>query len=211
MQMSEAFAGAVTVSIPIFALAAGTEARALRDRLKQPDQDWERQFAAYHAEHKLNVDGPPADAVAYFRGMPGLSKRYLAERVMAIASAVVWLAVFVVLTIAELRCLVWLADGARPANQGLATFSVVSIGIAMVALIIAPATYLALPLMLPLDVIPKGLKEAVGPQLAGTTGCGFVKQVFSELEGALERAAENTKAAGQHPGDGRDAGRATTT
>lgn len=212
MQMSEAFAGAVTVSIPIFALAAGTEARALRDRLKQPDQDWERQFAAYHAEHKLNMDGPPAGAVAYFRGMPGLSKRYLAERVMAIASAVVWLAVFVVLTIAELRCLLWLADGARPGNQGLATFSVVSIGIAMVALIIAPAMYLALPLMLPLDVIPKGLKEAVGPQLAGTTGRGFVKQVFSELEGALERAAENTeKPASQHPGDGRDAGQATTT
>jgi hypothetical protein len=39
MQMTEAFAGAVTVSIPIFALAAGSGARALRDRLKQPDQD----------------------------------------------------------------------------------------------------------------------------------------------------------------------------
>lgn len=103
MQMSEAFAGAVTVSIPIFALAAGTEARALRDRLKQ----------------KLNVDGPPAQAVAYFRDLPGLSKRFLAERVMAIGS---------------------------------------------------------------------GLKDAVGPQLAGTKGRGFVKQVFAELEGAFDRA-----------------------
>jgi hypothetical protein len=194
MQMSEAFAGAVTVSIPIFALAAGTEARALRDRLKQPDQEWERQFAAYHAEHKLDVGGPPAQAIAYFRDLPGLSKRFLAERVMAIASTVVWLAVFVVLTIAELRCLVWLADGARPGNQGLATFSVVSIGIAMVALIIAPALYLALPLMLPFDVIPKGLKDAVGPQLAGTKGRGFVKQVFAELEGALDRADQKEQA-----------------
>jgi hypothetical protein len=201
MQMTVAFAGAVTVSIPIFALAAGTEARALRDRLKQRDQEWERQFAVYQAEHKLDVDGPPAEAVAYFRGLPGLPKRYLAERVTAIASAAVWLAVFVVLTIAELRCLVWLADGARPGNQGLATFSVVSIGIAMVALIMAPAVYLALPLMLPFDVIPQGLKDAVGPKLATTTGRGFVKQVFSELEGALERAADHSeKEAGQHPG-----------
>jgi hypothetical protein len=36
MQMTEAFAGAVTVSVPIFAPAAEIEARALRDRLKQP-------------------------------------------------------------------------------------------------------------------------------------------------------------------------------
>jgi hypothetical protein len=165
MQMSEAFAGAVTVSIPIFALAAGTEARALRDRLKQPDQDWERQFAVYRAERKLDVHGRPAEAVAYFRDLPGLSKRYLIERVVAIASAVVWMAVFVLLTIAEIRCLVWLADGARPGNSGLATFSVVSIAVAMIALIIAPAMYLALPLMLPFDLIPQGLKEAVGPKL----------------------------------------------
>ncbi|HKR69848.1 MAG TPA: hypothetical protein VJT16_13490 [Streptosporangiaceae bacterium] len=101
MQMTEAFAGAVTVSIPIFALAAGTEARALRDRLKQPDHDWEH-------------------AMAYFRDLPGLSKRYMVERVMAIASAIVWLGVFVVLTIAEIRCLVWMADGAQPGNSGLA-------------------------------------------------------------------------------------------
>jgi hypothetical protein len=38
IQMTEAFAGAIAVSIPIFALAAATEARALRDRLKKPDQ-----------------------------------------------------------------------------------------------------------------------------------------------------------------------------
>jgi hypothetical protein len=211
MQMTEAFAGAVAVSIPIFALAAGTEARALRDRLKKPEQEWERQFAAYHAEHRLDMDGPPADAVAYFRGLPGLSKRYLAERVMAIASAIVWLAVFVVLTIAEIQCLVWLGDGARPGNSGLATFAVVSIALAMVSLIIAPAMYLALPLMLPFDVIPQGLRDAVGPKLAGDSGRGFVKQVFSELEGAFERATEKSeKDAGQHSGDAKDAGQATT-
>ena len=211
MQMTEAFAGAVTVSIPIFALAAGTEARALRDRLKQPDHDWERQFAAYQAEHKLEVDGPPAVALAYFRDLPGLSKRYMVERVMAIASAIVWLGVFVVLTIAEIRCLVWLADGTRPGNSGLAAFSVVSIALAMVALIIAPAMYLALPLMLPFDVIPQGLKDAVGPKQATDRGRGLLKQVFSELEGALERAAaESEKETGQHSGDAKNAGQETT-
>jgi hypothetical protein len=55
IQMTGALAGAVAVSIPIFALAAGTEARALRDRLKKPDQQWERQFAACQAEHSLEA------------------------------------------------------------------------------------------------------------------------------------------------------------
>lgn len=209
MQMTEAFAGAVTVSIPIFALAAGTEARALRDRLKHPDQQWENRFLAYQAEHKLDVEGAPAAAVAYFRGLPELPRRYLAERVMAIASAAVWMAVFVLLTIAELRCLVWLGDGGKASNPGLAAFSVVNIGIAMLALIIAPALYLALPLMLPFDVLPQGLKNAVGPKLAGPSGRGFVKKVFAELEAALERAADaDSQKPGQQPGDAQDAGQA---
>jgi hypothetical protein len=38
-----------------------------------------------------------------------------------------------------------------------------------------------------------------------------VKQVFSELEGAFERATEKSeKDAGQHSGDAKDAGQATT-
>jgi hypothetical protein len=60
----------------------------------------------------------------------------------------------------------------------------------MVALIIAPTLYLAVPLMLPLDVIPKGLKATVGPKLSGKQGRGFVRLVLQELEGAVERAAE---------------------
>jgi len=197
MHMTEAFAGAVTVSIPIFALAAGTEARALRDRLKKPDDEWERQFAAYQAEHKLNVEGPAREALAYFRDLPGVSKRFMLERVMAVASAIVWLAVFVLLTIAEIRCLVWLANGARSANSGLATFSVVCIAIAMASLIIAPAVYLALPVMLPFDVLPQGLKDAVGPKLAASRGREFVKQVFAELDGALDRVDEAQKPAAE--------------
>ena len=46
-QMTEAFASAVTVSVPIFALAAGAEARAIRERLRRPDPKWEQDFAAY--------------------------------------------------------------------------------------------------------------------------------------------------------------------
>jgi hypothetical protein len=38
MHMKDAFAGAVTVSIPIFALVAGAEVRSIRDRLRRPDE-----------------------------------------------------------------------------------------------------------------------------------------------------------------------------
>ena len=57
MQRTEAFASAITVSVPIFALAAGAEARAIRDRLRRPDQKWEQEFAAYRAEHELDLGG----------------------------------------------------------------------------------------------------------------------------------------------------------
>jgi pyruvate/2-oxoacid:ferredoxin oxidoreductase alpha subunit len=59
VQMTDAYASAVTVSIPIFVLAAGAEARAVRERLKRPDEEWERDFAAYRAEHELNIAERP--------------------------------------------------------------------------------------------------------------------------------------------------------
>ncbi len=130
MQMTEAFASAVAVIVPIFALAAGAEARGIRERLRQPDPQWERQFAAYSAEH-------------------------------------------------ELLC----------RNSGLAQFSSVCIGLAMLTLIVAPVVYLVMPLALTVDLIPKSLKEAVGPKLSDT-GPGFVRQVLTELEGAVERASD---------------------
>jgi hypothetical protein len=37
MLMTETFASAVAVIVPIFALAAGAEARGIRERLRQPD------------------------------------------------------------------------------------------------------------------------------------------------------------------------------
>lgn len=206
--MTVAFAGAVTVSIPIFALAAGAEARAIRERLKRPDEKWESEFARYRAEHELDLGGKAGDVFAYFRGAPVLSKTYLIERALAVGAAIVWLIVFVLLTIAELRCLAWLADGARPGDSGLAGFTLAGIGVAMTALVLGPAIYLAVPLLLPVDVVPQGIKDAVVPKLAGQGGRSFIKKVFSELETAIERAADQTEAEVMHnlePG-GREAG-----
>jgi hypothetical protein len=201
MQMTEAFASAVTVSVPIFALAAGAEARGVRDRLRRPDQEWEQQFAAYRAEHELDLSQSPGDIVRYFKGVPGLSKLYVVERAMAVGGALVWLVVFVLLGITELRCLVWLADGAAPGNSGLASFALLSIGVAMLALIVAPALYLLLPLAMPLDVVPKGLKEAIGPKLGDKRAKGFFKLALAEFEGALDRAADKFEEAARQPSE----------
>ena len=208
MQMTVAFAAAVTVSIPIFALAAGAEARTIRERLRRPDEKWESEFARYRAEHEFDLGAEPTDVFAYFRGVPALSKAYLIERAIAVGAAIVWLVVFVLLTIAELRCLAWLADGARPGDSGLAAFTLACIGVAMVALIIGPAIYLAVPLLAPVDMIPQGLKDAVAPKLADKDGRGFIKRVFSELEGAITRAADQVEAEqrqGREPAAGREA------
>lgn len=200
MQMTGAFAAAAAVSIPIFVLAAGAEARAVRERLKRPDPEWERQFAAYRAEHKLDMTGRPSEVFGYFRGVPWVSRLYLAERLMAIGAAVVWLAVFVLLAVAEVRSLVWLADAAPPGNTGLASFVLVSIAIAMAALILAPAAYLLVPLALPFDLIPKGLKDEVTSKLGEGKSRSFLRLTLGELEGAVERAAARFEEDAGRPG-----------
>jgi hypothetical protein len=189
VQMTDAYASAVTVSIPIFVLAAGAEARAVRERLRRPDPEWERAFADYRAEHKLDLAGRPSDVFGYFRGVPWVSRLYLAERILAIAAALVWLAVFVLLAVAELRSLVWLADGSPPGNTGLASFALLSIAVAMAALILAPAAYLLVPLALPFDLLPKGLKDEVKTKIGEGKSRSFLRLTLSELEGAVDRAA----------------------
>ena len=204
MQMTEAFASAVSVSVPIFALAAGAEARGVRERLRRPDQHWEQDFAAYRSEHDLDVDGKPSEVLGFLKGVPGLSKLYVVERIVALVSAAAWLVVFVLLGITELRCLVWLSDGARPGGGGLAAFAIISIACAMAALILAPTLYLLVPLAMPLDIIPQGLKKTVAPKLADKKGRQFFKLAFQELEGAIDRAgdkfeqAENKAMAEEH-------------
>jgi hypothetical protein len=191
--MTEAFASAVTVTVPILALAAGAEARAVRDRLRRPDDDWEKKFEAHQASHEFDPARPPSEVLQYFKDVPGVSKAYVVERGLAVASAIVWLVVFVLLAVTELLGLVWLGDGGGPGDSGLATFSLVTIALALAALIMAPAIYLFVPVLLPLDLVPHGLKKAVAPKLAAKEGRGFVKVLLSELEGALERAVEKVE------------------
>jgi hypothetical protein len=112
------------------------------------------------------------------------------ERGLAIVGGAIWLVVFVLLGITEMLSLIWLADGAVPGDPGLAQFSAVSIGLAMLTLILAPVAYLLVPIGLSVDLIPKGLKQAVGPKLGDSDARGFFKQVLTELEGAVERASE---------------------
>jgi hypothetical protein len=195
VQMTEAFASAVTVTVPILALAAGAEARAIRERLRTPDPAWEKDFQQYHAAHELDMDKPPDEVLAYFKGVPAVSKLYVARRILTICGAVAWLIVFVLLALTELLGLIWLGDGGGPGDSGLAVFSVVAVALALAALIMAPALYLFVPLLLPLDVIPEGLKKAVAPKLATSQGRGFVKLLFSEFEAVVDRAAQQAKAA----------------
>jgi hypothetical protein len=199
MQMTEAFASAVAVSVPIFALAAGAEARGVRERLRRPDERWERDFAAFRAEHDADLEGRLQEVLGYFKSMPGPSRSYLAERVVAIASALAWLVVFVLLGITELRCLVWLGDGEPAGASGLATFSLVVMGLSMLALVLGPTLYLLVPLLLPLDLVPKGLREAVGTKLVNARGWRFLKLTFSELDGAIDRAADQVEAQDRAP------------
>jgi hypothetical protein len=194
VQMTDGFAAAVTVSIPIFALAAGAEARSIRDRLQRPDPGWERDFAQLSAERELDVGGSASQVFAYFKNVPKLSRLHTFERVLAIAGAIVWLAVFVLLTVAELLSLTWLADGGPAGHSGLAAFSLWSIGVAMAALIAAPALYLVVPLLLPLDLIPPGLTKAVLPKVTSEEGRGFVRRLMGELEGAIDRAGDAIEA-----------------
>ena len=179
--MTEAFASAVTVTVPILALAAGAEARAVRDRLRRPDEEWEKKFEAHQASHEFDPARPPSEVLEYFKDVPGVSKAYVIERALAITSAIVWLVVFVLLAITELLGLVWLGDETGPGDSGLATFSVITIGLALAALIMAPAIYLFVPVLLPLDLAAARAEEGGGAQARGQGGARL-------RQGAAERA-----------------------
>jgi hypothetical protein len=195
--MTEAFASAVAVTVPILALAAGAEVRAVRERVRRPDEEWEKAFAAYQAEHELDLDKSHAEALKYFIGMPTVPKAYVVERIAAIVGALVWLAVFVLLTIAELLSLVWLGDGAQGADSGLAEFSVVTIGIALAALVVSPAVYLLFPALLSVDLVPHGLRKAVGSKLVTVSGRDLLKHMAAQFEDAVEHAAQEAKRAAE--------------
>ena len=193
--MTEAFASAVAVTVPILALAAGAEVRAVRERVRRPDEEWEKAFAAYREERKLQGEKSHAEVLKFVAEMPAMPKAFVAERVAAVTGAFVWLVVFVLLAVTELLSLVWLGDGARGADPGLAQFSVVSIGIALAALIISPAVYLLFPLLLSVDLVPHGLRKAVGPRIVTISGRDLLRHMAADFENAVEHAAQEAKQA----------------
>ena len=192
--MTEAFASAVAVTIPILALAASTEARSIRERIKTPNEKWEREFAKHQAEHDLDLDASGKEIAAYFKEIPGLSSIFMIERVLAIAGALVWVATFSLLAIAELRTLDWLADGEPAGQSGLAGFSMFCIGLTMVVLIAAPMLYILVPLFMPLDLVPESLKKAVVPKVVNKKGRGLLKEIISDFDGIIDRAVERYEA-----------------
>lgn len=191
--MTEAFASAVAVTVPILALAAGAEARAVRERVRQPNEEWEQALAAYSQARELDANQSHADALRYFVNMPQAPKMVVVERIAAIAGALVWLAVFVLLTVDELRCLVWLGDGAHPGDSGLATFSVVTTGLALGALIVSPALYLLFPLLLTVDLVPRGLREKVGPSLRTIGWRDLLRHMAEDFDQAVEHAGQEAE------------------
>jgi hypothetical protein len=128
--MTDAFASAVTVTVPILALAAGAGAHAVRDRLRRPDDDWEKKFEAHQATHEFDPAWPPSEVLQYFKDVPSVS-------------------------------------------------------------------------LLPLDLVPHGVKKAVAPKLAGMEGRGFVKVLLSELRRPCARtlARATTAACGLTSGE----------
>jgi hypothetical protein len=57
------------------------------------------------------------------------------------------------------------------------------------------------PLLLPLDLIPHGLKKAVGPKVVTVGGRDVLRHMLREFPAAVERAAEEAKRASHSPGE----------
>ena len=75
----------------------------------------------------------------------------------------------------------------------------VTIALALAALIMAPAIYLFVPVLLPLDLVPHGLKKAVAPKIVGKEGGGFVKVLLSELEAPSNARWKRSKTPRRQP------------
>lgn len=117
-----------------------------------------------------------------------MSRLYLAE-LLAIGAAVVWLAVFVLLAVAELRSLVWLAVGALPGNTGLASFVPLSIAIALAALILGPCGVPARPTGPPVRPHPQKAEGRGQVEAQPGKSRSFLRLTLSELEGVVDRVA----------------------
>jgi hypothetical protein len=71
----------------------------------------------------------------------------------------------------------------------------VTIGIALAALIVSPAVYLLFPLLLSVDLVPHGLRKAVGPRLVTISGRDLLRHMAADFENAVEHAAQEAKQA----------------
>ena len=190
MQMTDSFGAAVAVTIPILALAAGGEARSIRERIQKPHEKWEQLYRQHQQQHPLDLDGSADDVLEHLLDLPKLPVQYRIERAIAVLGALVWLLVFGLLTVVELLTLLWLADGEPVGHGGLAALALWSIGIGFLALIVAPMIYLAIPVLLVLDMIPAGLRGSLTEQAASGKGRKVAKNLALETGDAFVRLSE---------------------
>lgn len=198
MQMTDSFAATVAVTIPILALAAGGEARTIRERIQKPHEQWEDLYRDHQLRRPLDLEGSADDVLDHLLDLPKLPAVFRIERLIAVLGAFVWLIVFGVLTVVELLTLLWLADGEPPGHGDLAAFGLWSIGAGFLALIIAPMAYLAVPVMLVLDLIPAGLRRSLAEQAADGKGRRVAKDLAKETGSAFDRVGD--RLAAQKPG-----------
>jgi hypothetical protein len=187
MQMTDSFGAAVAVTIPILALAAGGEARSIRERIQKPHEQWEQLYQQHRQQHPLDLDGSADGVLEHLLDLPKLPLLFRIERAIAVIGAIVWLLVFSVLAVVELLTLLWLADGDPSGHGALAAFALWSIGVGFVALIVAPMAYLAMPVLLVLDMVPAGLRRSLTEQAASGKGRQVAKELATETGGAFDR------------------------
>lgn len=79
--------------------------------------------------------------------------------------------------------------GAHGASPGLAAFSVVTTGLTLAAVVISPAAYLLFPLLFTVDLVPRGLRETVGPKINVVGWRDLLRHIAQDFEHAAEQAA----------------------
>src|ERR1700748_2142887 len=65
--------------------------------------------------------------------------------------------------------------------------------VAVTVLIVSPAVYLLVPLMMPLDLMPHGLRKAVASTVTTVGGRDLLKHMLADFENAVEHAAKEAK------------------
>ena len=65
--------------------------------------------------------------------------------------------------------------------------------VAVTVPILAPAVYLLVPLLMPLDLMPHGLRKAVASKITTVGGRDLLKHMLADFENAVEHAAKEAK------------------